>query len=212
MATLSAALELPAYLDGASVNAAAYSSGRQIAWTLPVVEGRRVLGNIAAIAWFRVDEVRVHANEAARAYGERRITLDGPRVPFSAAAAERIRADLLSAVNRYGFDRLFRELDRERDDQRTNTALAHAEKARRAAEWFQHQAWLYQLGDLLVREPLPTGTGQRPTVQRIASPYQPYGDGHATVIARLLIDGEHVGWVTDEHTLVPDESILGQRI
>lgn len=208
MSTLTQTLELPAYLDGAEVFAGAYSSGRQITWTLKLDEDRKVLGNKAAWAWFTVQEVREHANEADRAYGQRRITDHGERLGFTDAAAARIRTDLLSAVNRYGFDRLFRELHAKGDDDRTDTAFSNAAKARRAAEWWDQQAWLIQINDLLVREPLPNGLNDRAVMQQIASPDRPYGDGYATVISRLLLDGEHVGWVTTDHTLIPNESIL----
>lgn len=208
MATLTAVLELPGYLDGAEVRAAPHSTGRQIAWTLPHDENRKVLGNKAAIAWFVVEETRVHANEADRAYGHRRITYDGPRESFTEAAAKRIRTDLLAAVNRYGFDRLWTELHRNGDDTRTNIALANAEKARKAAVWFERQACLIELRCIVTIEPLPQGIGHRPPVQRIATPHQPYGDGYATVIAKLTIDGEHVGWLTNEYVMIPDEGLL----
>lgn len=212
MATLTDSFVAPAWLDPEVTPHGTTSSGRRvITWTLPIVEGRKILGNLAAWAHFTVEETSNYSGEAGRAYGQRvTVWTGGSRDNFTDAASKRIRTDLISAVNRYGFERLWNELHRAAADKVAESHRDQAAQARRAADWWDRQAWLVEMESLglLVHEPIHRDLNTRETRVSVASAHSPYGRDSAPVIARLFLDGEQVGWVTIDHTVVPDDAIL----
>lgn len=214
MATLTETFVAPEWLDPDVQVAASYTNGRRcITWTFHRDDNRKLLGNQAAWAHVTVREEEALRGDKLFAYAERRIDYNGQRDNFTERASKKLRGDIVTAVARYGFERMWTELHNRNADDRATHARDMAEYARRAAAWWEAQADLVDLDalGLLVVDPIERNYNVRQPTQTIANRHSPYGTDHTPVIARLLHDGEHVGWVTDSYELVPDEAILGKR-
>lgn len=198
----------PAPLDAAtSVGAWTESGRRKVSWSIiaPGVFAR----NSFAMAWIEVVEQVPFRGEPLSVWAQRRIDEDSPRESFTDAARARLVEAIVPGVVRYGFDRLWTEIHRSHYEPGSNgRAVARAEAV---LAWHRNQATLVEMhADGLVtfdRVGFHEGTAWTTTQRDSPGPQRSVDhDGRVvwqTVIARAVVNGEHVGWLDDHTRLIP---------
>lgn len=214
------ALTLPAALDGAAVSCGTSYGKRTITWT--IAEPGEWHRNRFSMAWLEVSEREPWRGEPLWLHASRRpVDSTLSREPFTDRARDLISAEVLPGIARYGFSRLWTELHRRagRSDpeavERARKAMeAQIRRAEAELEWHRLTAELHDMhaDGLTTLEPLRTGmarTVAQRDERRVAVVPRYRGDSSVQpVVARVLVDGEQVGWVTDHGHLIPLEDVL----
>jgi hypothetical protein len=204
--------EAPAPLDQATDVGAWVNSGRrQIVWT--ILTPGTFARNGFAMAWVTVTEELPFRGEPLTVTAERRVDGDGPRGWFTEAGMKALRATVLPAVARYGFDRLWTELNRNRHGADVDRTIREAEAK---LVWYRdrkalvemHEAGLVTFDRQGFHEGLATTVAERdtPGIQRTVEYEGRLGWTH--VMARAVVDGEQVGWMDTGGGLIPMGDVL----
>lgn len=209
------ALLLPPRLDGAAMSCGTSYGKRTISWT--VAKAGEWHRNRFSMAWLEVSEREPWRGEPLWLSAYRRpVDSTLAREPFTDRAREQLSSEILPWVARYGFSRLWTDLHR-RAGRSDPAALDRARQAmeaqvqRAAAELAWHRL-ATELADmhadgLTDLDPLPRSHDRRQPRVAVVPRYR--GDAPVQpVAARVLVDGDQVGWVTDHGQLVPLEDVL----
>lgn len=148
-------------------------------------------------------------NEPLRLSVERRVEMERPREGFTDSARSALINTVLPAVARYGFDRLWMELHR--DKARGSHVTRDVERAEAVLRWQRDRETLTQMdADGLVEfDRVGFHEGTAFTVEQRDSPGLQRAvayDGTVCwqrVISRAVVDGDHVGWLDDHGRLIP---------
>lgn len=148
------------------------------------------------MAWIQLEERQPMRGEPLWVTAHRRTGTDLARERFTDTASDKIHRTLAPVFARDFNDRWERA-----HQAQTNPrgAIEAAAKARARAEWHDRQAELvelWSLGLLGTRAHEPDETGFLPTGHRVVVPSH-YGTETVDALADLLLDGEHVGWLTE---------------
>lgn len=208
-------LVLPPHLDGASMACSTSYGKRTIGWTIS--EPGEWHRNRYSMAWLEVAEREPWRGEPLWLSAWRRpIDTTLAREPFTPRARDLIATEVIPPIARYGFDRLWTELHRRagRSDpeavERARKAMdAQIRRAEAELEWHRLTAELHDMhaDGLTTLEPLPRTHERRETRVAVVPRYR--GDTPIQpVVARVLIDGDHIGWITDHGHLIPLDDIL----
>lgn len=209
------ALTLPHRLDGAAMSCGTSYGKRTISWT--IAEPGEWHRNRFSMAWLEVSEREPWRGEPLWLSAYRRpVDSTLAREPFTDRAREQLAAEILPSIARYGFSRLWVDLHRQagRSDpaavDRARQAMeAQIRRAEAELEWHRLTAELHDMhaDGLTDLDPLPRSHERRETRVAVVPRYR--GDSPVQpVVARVLVDGEQVGWVTDHGHLVPLEDVL----
>lgn len=213
-------LRLPPQLDNAPMSCGTSYGKRVVSWT--ITEPGEWHRNRFSMAWLEVSEREPWRGEPLWLHASRRpVDSTLAREPFTARARDLISAEVLPGIARYGFSRLWTELHRRagRSDpeavERARAAMeAQIRRAEAELEWHRLTAELHDMhaDGLTTLEPLRTGmarTVAQRDERRVAVVPRYRGDSSVQpVVARVLVDGEQVGWVTDHGHLIPLEDVL----
>ncbi len=211
-AVCTAAVRLPDYLASAPAGASVQHRRRYIYWTL--TEPGRIHRNDFHWAHLTVTERTPWSGEPLwLGAGRRSSASSAVRQSFTDMARAAMHAEIVPAVARYGFDRLWTELTRTPTTYRSPaTARAEADEAARTAEWWRLKAELVEMhqAGVVEFEAVPqdeTRYGQRGHMVRVARAHQSRFTTEYPA-ARALVDGVQVGWVLDTADLVPLDDVL----
>lgn len=193
-------LALPAPFDDLGrVGANVDGRRRTIGWLF--LNDMTIARNACTWAHVTVEEMEPMRGEPLRLLAHRRTPGETHRGSFTDAGRERLRAAILPPIARYGFDRLWCELRHRAAVRGSAVSRAPAERARAHADWLDRQADLAEMYELGVVDLRPTGAmaERRPVLRG------PMDDGWTdeTPIARAMVDGTQVGWLTSRNVLVP---------
>lgn len=209
MSTLTETLRLPDYLADASQGAWVEYTKRTVTFQL-LLPGR-IYRNDFDTAYFAVREQTPWRGEPLSLITAQRTQKrnGGSRESFTGAACDRIREDLVPTIARYGFDRLWQELYRDRMLANADKREQDAAERQRIADWWRQLGYLHDViaigvAQLRPRPPVdPTKHAQRvPVLQRDMRPT------YETVACDIYVEGELVGYFTTGGTAVPLPSVL----
>jgi hypothetical protein len=119
-------------------------------------------------------------------------------------------AALVPVLNRYGFDRLWRELFDPRS--RYDDHQGRARLLRAMADWHVEREELEAMhaeGRVELQPYRPEGYGREYKI-RVPTRWGNSDWDWQDVVAKALIDGEHVGWLTKGGDLVPDDASIAR--
>ena len=200
--TLGAMLaQLPAPLTDQVPGAWVEHGRRKLSWgPLP---GGELFRNRFTMLWVDVAERTVAWSGEADVWPTRRRDDSLPREGFTDAGRKAFARHLLPTIHRIGFDQLWR------------AALAHrsatsgdftrqAERHRAIARWWDAKGELAHLNAQgLVRFEPDTNADDRGRGTAVLTSRDHARTERQPVMARALVDGEHVGWLTDHADLIP---------
>lgn len=199
-------LTLPAPLAGEPVGGYVQHGYRYLSWgPLPAGEYAR---NRWAMAWVEVREDRPWKGEPLWLTAYRRPPGHSlTRVPFTDKGRAALHAEVVPAIARYGFDRLWAEARSTRSA--VELAERNASDARVEAAWFDAKATVESmLADGMVEFRPVEGPDGRPLTVRVVKAHSQQRRTWDFVAAEALVAGERVGWVTREGDVVPEDTML----
>jgi len=202
-------LRVPAYLEGAAMHAHVEHRCRLVSWTLDAGEIHRNQFQWANIS---VRERNPWSGEPLDVWGSRCTSSSFARGYFTDAACELMRADILPGVARFGFDRLWMGLSRQRQAYHcAESAWREVEVARRTAEWWELKAELYEMHEAGVTDFVPLDRSELCGGGLVVRVTRAHGQRFSSeaVAARVRVGGEHVGWVLADGGLVPLDGGIG---
>ena len=203
--TDTASLVLPTPLTGADVTAYVEHGRRVVCWT---VRGHGSWHRCSwAWAWFDITEREPWRGEPLWLSAQRRVRESDMRSSFTPKARDAIAAEVVPVVARYGFGRLWLEVRRGAAD--GGAARRQAVRAETEAQWWRMAADLadWHAGGRLAFEPVPSPRlGERALSVAVLAEHDHRRP--RTCLARVFMDGEQVGWVTDSGGVVPLDTIL----
>lgn len=204
-------MRLPSYLPANPTAHIEYRK-RLIAWTL--TEPGELHRNRYQWAHITVHEQTPWRGEPLSVRAERRTsTTSYARESFTDAARQKMHAEIVPVVARYGFDRMWTELSRNVSAFRSaHAARAEAVEARRTAEWWDLKAELIEMHEMGAVEFVPVDDdsarhGRRRVTVRVAHPHQ-QRFSHEHPAARVMCESDQVGWVLDSGELVPMDGVI----
>lgn len=167
---------------------------RKVSWR--VVEPGVLHRNAYEMAWFEVVEREPWRGEPLWLSGTRKVG-ESWREPFTTKSIEKFSKELLPAIAKYGFGRLWTETHREKPD-RTEPEIQELEEAVR---FHREKAELEEMHRAGLLEFLPL-----PQDKRLPSVGVPHlgRTSWDRVVGRVMLDGELVGWVTEDSHIVPN--------
>lgn len=201
---------LPAPFNEACDVGAHTSYGKRVI-TLRLDQPGNLHRNQYNMAWFDITEREPWRGEPLWVTTQRRTSTESwLRQPFTDAAARRIQADLLPAIQRIGFNTAWLALHRAKGH---DGCVPAAEEAERRAAWWRLKDTLHQMhadGDVDFRPVPPTPIGTRGETVAVVTTHTTNYEW-ATPMASAWVAGEQVGWVTDKGDLVSLEGVLRAR-
>lgn len=212
MSTLTDTFVLPESLAAVVGDAwTSFSYGkRHIGWTLP--EPGNLFRNAYVMAWIEVSETEPWSGEVRYLHATRRVSADYARESWTEKGREALSAELLPAINRYGFGRLWEELHRQKGNAADveETCERQAQLAEDRAAWWRDRAivetW-WREGRLTARGTPRTDYRER---ERVAFVPAVHSTSERRIIAAdLTLDGQllPVAWMLDNGEVVPAREV-----
>ncbi len=207
MSTLTATFTAPPWLDGARTSASFEYGRRQVCWQLELPDPEtKTLHRCRYMALFvTVSERVAMKGEPLWLRVQRRETDLSPWKSLTEAASKAASAELLPAVARYGFGRLWDEVHRQSRGYSMPDASTHVAELEAEAAWWRRRGEVqadYLAGMFDVVPVKPANGGSR--LPGVSIPYHPHERPRwEHVVADLVLDGEVVGHLTDHAHVVP---------
>ena len=159
--------------------------------------------NSYARAWFVVDEKQPWSGYLGRVMCYRRLTVNGPRETFTGPAASKVNDEWPPVMAaRGGFGALWMVTHQAQ----TKRPTPEVDTARDALDWLNRQSQVVDMwatGQLIISPCQNTNNG---AVRSSGFPSQNhFSPDRAKPAARLLLDGNQVGWLTEHGEIVPLE-------